>query len=442
MKGDLLFPILATRRPRSMSCKIEKSTLDGQITCPPNKSYTHRALFLATLADGKSTIKNVLYSNDTISTINACKNFGAEISENDNTVTVKGIKEFKAPNTKINAANSGTTIRIAAAIAGLLEGKTVLSGDQSLRQRPMQPLLDALEKIGAKCSSTKGRPPITVAGKIKGGEITIPGNISSQFISALMIVAPKTENGIVLNIKGDLVSKPYIDATTATMEKFNGKIKALTQYKKYKIPPQNYKATTLTIPSDFSSLALLLSACVLLGDSLLIKIQASDLPQGDKKIISILEKMGVKVTIKNDYVTVKSPEKLKGGEFDLHDTPDLLPPIAILSLKSSKPIEIFNVKHARFKETDRISIIARELTKLGINVVEKEDGLVLHPTENPKVAQLNSENDHRLFMAFCIAAMFVGDCKVSHPDSVKVSYPNFISDMNNVGGKIKLLEGL
>ena len=426
-----------------MSCEIEKTTIYGKIKCPSNKSYTHRALLLSTLVDGKSIIKNVLYSNDTRASIKACQSFGAQVQEAGTNITVKGLKEFKNPNGIIDAENSGTTIRIAAAISSLLEGKTVLSGDKSLRERPMQPLLDALESIGAKCSSKDGKPPITVTGKVKGGEITIPGNISSQFISALMIIGPKTENGIDLNIDGDLVSKPYLDATITTMKKFSAIVETVTPYKKYKIEPQKYKPTTVTIPSDFSSLALLLSASVLLGDGLTIEMTMGDLPQGDEKIIDILEILGVVVTLRKNTISVKSPELLDGGKFDLHDTPDLLPPLAILALKTSKPIELYNVKHARFKETDRIAILARELKKLGIKVKEKDDGLVLDAPIKPKGAHLNSENDHRLFMAFCIAGMFVGDCTVSNPESVDISYPNFISDMNKVGGKIKSpIEGL
>src|SRR3990172_3017706 len=334
-----------------MSCKIEKTKLYGKIVCPPNKSYTHRAIMLASLAGGKSIIKNVLRASDTNATIEACKRFGAQIKETGDSLTIKGIKEFKNQNTVIDAKNSGTTIRIAAAIASLSAGKTVLSGDESLRKRPMQPLLDALESIGAKCSSTDGKPPITVSGTVKGGEVNIPGNISSQFVTALMIIAPMTEKGLVLNIKEDLVSKPYLDATINIMEKFSAKVNTITPYKKYQIVPQDYKPTEVTIPTDFSSLALLLSAAVLLGDKVTCEMMKGDLPQGDEK--------------------------------------------------------------------------------------EKEDGLILEAPDTPKGAELNSENDHRLFMAFCIAGMFVGDCTVTNPESVAISYPNFISDMNKVGGKIK-----
>ena len=421
-----------------MNCKVEKSNIDGKIACPSNKSYTHRAIFMASLADGKSMIKNILKSGDTIATINACKNFGVEIKEEENNLIVDSPNELKLQGDIINAENSGTTIRIAAAISTLADTKIVLSGDQSLNKRPMQPLLKALESLGAKCSSSNGTPPISILGKIKGGKVKIPGDISSQFISALMIVAPKLENGMLLNIQGELVSKPYVDATIMAMKKFNVNVEAEIPYKKYIIHPQNYKSTTFAVPSDFSSLALLLSASVLLGENLSIEMTMGDMPQADEAIIDILEKMGVVVTLDKNVIKIKSPKKLDGGKFDLNDSPDLVPAVAILALKASKPIEILNVKHVRYKETDRIAILARELAKLGIKVVEKKDGLVLKNSKNLVGADLNSENDHRLFMAFCIAGMYVGNCSVSHPESVKISYPDFIQEMKRIGCKISL----
>ena len=420
-----------------MNCRVEKTKISGTLVCPPNKSYTHRAIFLASLTDGKSIIKNVLYSRDTNATISACKSFGATITQNDSSLTVTGIKKIES-SSEIDASNSGTTIRIASAIAALAEGKTVLSGDESLRQRPMQPILDALESIGARCSSANGKPPLSITGKIIGGKVTIPGNISSQFVSALMIIGPLTEKGLVLDIEGDLVSKPYLDVTIASMKKFDVAVKTTKPYKSYVISPQKYKPTTFTVPSDFSSLSILLSAAILLGDNITIKTAAEDLPQADKAIFDIVKSLGVKINFDKESLTVKSQELLKGGKFDLNNSPDLLPPLAILSLKSSKPIHIFNVKHARYKETDRIAILARELKKLGVKVEEKEDGLILESPDKLQIADLNSENDHRLFMAFCIAGMYVGNCTVSDPQSIDVSYPNFISDLKGVGGKIEL----
>ena len=418
-----------------MKCKIEKARLEGNIICPPNKSYTHRAIFLASLAKGKSQIRNVLLSRDTIATINACKTFGAIIKEDGASLTIEGSGDLRLQSNEIDASNSGTTIRISAAIASLLDTKTTLTGDSSLRKRPMQILLDALEDLGAECTSTDGTPPITVKGKIHGGEVSISGSVSSQFISALMIASPKTEKGVKLNIEGNLVSKPYLDATISTMKRFGVSVDTIDPYKKYSISKQQYKPTDFTVPSDFSSMALLLSAAILIGNKMTISASVGDLPQGDREMISHLEKLGARVNL-DDLITVKAPPSLNGGRFDLSNTPDLLPALAILALKTSKPIEIYNVKHARFKETDRIAILARELAKLGIKVQEKEDGLILGAPDIPRGADLDSSNDHRLFMAFCIAGMFVGNCTVSDPQSVDVSYPTFIQDMNMIGAKI------
>ena len=421
-----------------MKCKIEKSKISGQIVCPSNKSYSHRAIFLASLAGNNSKVENALNSADITATIEACKKFGAEIEIQNSAIIIKKPINLGINVPEINTENSGTTIRIASGVASLFSNEIILTGDESLKKRPMQPLLDALESIGAQCKSTDGKPPIKIRGKIKGGDVTIPGNLSSQFVSALLICAPLTEKGINLKIEGNLVSKPYLDATIATMRKFGVTVQTLIPYKRYNITPQIYKDTSFIVPIDFSSLALLLSASVLNGVDVKIKGDIGTLPQGDEVFLDILEQLGVTVTINDDEIKIKSPEKLNGGKFDLSNSPDLLPPLAILSLNTSNPIEITNVKHARLKETDRIAIVSREMVKLGIKVQEKEDGLILESTENPKSAELNSENDHRLFMAFCIAGMYVGDCTVSDPESVNVSYPNFIEEMNNLGARIKV----
>ena len=422
-----------------MNCKVEKSKISGEINCPSNKSYTHRGIFLASLAGNNSKVENVLLSADTKATIEACRKFGAIIEIDNSTIVVKKSIKIGTKVPEINTENSGTTIRIAIGIASLFSEKITLTGDSSIQKRPMQPLLDALSSMGAKCSSKDGKPPVTIEGSVSGGEIKIPGNLSSQFISSLLISAPLTQNGINLSIEGDLVSKPYLDATIATMRKFGVTVQTLIPYKKYNISPQIYKNTTFTVPIDFSSLALLLSFTVLNGNNVIIKGSMGNLPQGDEAFIDFLEQLGVSVNINDDEIKVKSPDTLKGGVFDLRNSPDLLPPLAILSLISSEPIEIVNVKHARLKETDRIAILSRELPKIGINVEEKEDGLILESSGNLKSAELNSENDHRLFMAFCIAGTYIGDCVVTDPKSVEVSYPSFIQEMNRLGAKIEVI---
>ena len=422
-----------------MNCKIEKSKLNGRIICPANKSYTHRAIFLAALSDGKSIVKKILRSNDTIATISACRGFGVEVEEIGNNVTINNTIDSTVQNSIINAENSGTTIRIAIAIAALSGGNTKLNGDDSLKKRPMKPILDALETMGVETESNDGKPPIQIRGKIKGKEIFIDGNISSQFISALLIIAPRLPDGLIINVEGELVSKPYVVLTIAIMKKFGVNVEIEKEYKRYKVTHQIYHPTTFTIPSDFSNLALLLAANILLGDTLKIKISLGELPQGDEEIVDILEKLGVIVTLDSDTITTKSPDLLDGGKFDLSNTPDLLPALAILALKCKDQIEIHNVKHARYKETDRIAIICSELKKIGIIVSEKDDGMILKKGDIQNGVELDSHADHRLFMAFSIVAMFIGDCTVTDPDSASVSYPNFVSDMQNCGARISMV---
>ena len=420
-----------------MKCKVKKSTLSGTISCPPNKSYSHRAIFLASLANGKSTLSNVLLSRDTLATVNACKSFGAKIEINGSIVTVESSGQISPQTLEIDASNSGTTIRISTAISSLSDKTITLTGDSSLKKRPMQPLLDALKQLGVQCTSTDGKPPVTVRGISDGGVTHITGSISSQFISALLIAGPKMKNGITLEIDGDMVSKPYLDSTIATMKKFGVTVDTIVPYKKYNVSNQKYMPFDFIVPSDFSSMALLLSAAVLLGEDMVIDAALGDLPQGDREILAYLERLGVKINV-GEKITLVSPKLLNGGRFDLSNNPDLLPPMAILALKTSKPIEIYNVKHARFKETDRIAILAKELAKIGVIVTEKEDGLILESPKTLKSAELESADDHRLFMAFSIVGMFVGDCTVTDPDSVDVSYPTFVEDMQKIGANITI----
>ncbi|RNJ78612.1 MAG: 3-phosphoshikimate 1-carboxyvinyltransferase [Nitrosopumilus sp. H8] len=415
-----------------MECRVEKSALSGSVRCPPSKSYTHRAIFLASLA-GNSTVHNALYSADTQATVSACAKLGAAASQDERTVTV-GNPISPAGSTSIDAGNSGTTMRIAAGIAGLFPVDTSITGDESLCKRPMQILLDALEQMGARCASVDGHPPVSVRGAISGGDVVIPGNVSSQFVSSLLMCAPLAKNGMGITIRGEMVSRPYLDATISAMEKFGCAVDTVEPYKRYEVSPGAYSGCVFDVPSDASSLALLLSAAVLAGD-IEIACDLGDLPQGDAAFVGMLESMGARVKV-GDTMRVISPERLSGGTFDLGDTPDLLPPLAILALKASAPIRITNVGHARIKETDRLAIIASELAKTGITIHESDDGLVLEPAESHTGAALDSHNDHRLFMAFCIAGMYVGNCTVTDPESASVSYPGFISEMTRLGADI------
>lgn len=418
-----------------MICNVSKSTLSGIIACPPNKSYTHRAIFLASLA-GNSTVKDALLSDDTLATMQACRALGAEMRVSGSAVEVKTPINLDSEPAPIDAKNSGTTIRIAAALAALCPGEAKLTGDSSLQKRPMQPLLDALDGMGARCSSQGGTPPLAVRGVARGGDVSIQGGVSSQFISALLLCAPLTERGIALNIQGGLVSRPYVDLTLAAMRAFGADVAEEKPYERYAVKPRPYKPSKFAVPADSSSMALLLSGAVLAGGTVGVRGNFTDTLQADAKFLDMLTDLGVSVSINKGTITPSTGGNLTGGSFDLRDTPDLLPPLAVLSLRCTKPLEITNVAHARLKETDRVAILSRELAKLGLDVRERNDGMLISPPSQLRGADLDSGGDHRLFMAFCMAGMHVGGCTVSDPGSVGVSYPGFVAEMARLGAKI------
>ncbi|HEY1211381.1 MAG TPA: 3-phosphoshikimate 1-carboxyvinyltransferase [Nitrososphaera sp.] len=425
-----------------VSIVVEKSKLNGIIRCPSSKSYSHRAIAIASLACGMSTITNILLARDTLATLTACSALGAKIKYEGTLIKVRGTSSLHPPENILNADNSGTTMRLVTAISGLVKnGYTILTGDQSLRKRPMQPMLDALGQLGVHAYSTRqnGMPPLIVkGGGIKGGSTVIDGSISSQFISGLLIASTCADSKILIKVKGDLVSKPYIDATLAAMSRFGVTIDHSPNMREFYTQNVGYHTTKFDIPGDFSTAALLLAAGALVGDKLKVRGLSFTLPQGDSGIISILRNMGclVKVDEENGEVTVEGSEVLEGGSFDLSDTPDLLPVISILALKTKNPVVITGVAHARLKETDRISNIAKELVKLGARVKEFRDGLKIASPSRIRNASLEAYNDHRLFMAFAIASMLTKKSMVAGAEAVDVSFPNFLAEMKDLGARI------
>jgi 3-phosphoshikimate 1-carboxyvinyltransferase len=425
-----------------VSILVRKSKVHGSVRCPSSKSYTHRALAIASLAERHSTITNALLARDTLATLGGCRALGAKISHEGATIQMKGTHSFDPPENVINAENSGTTIRIMTAMSALARcGCTILTGDESLRKRPMQPILDALSQLGVEAYSARsnGTPPLIIkGGGIKGGVAIIDGSISSQFISGLLIAGIYADTEITLRIRGGLVSKPYVSATMATMRSFGVAINHSPDMLEYQIEGAEYRGARFDVPSDFSTAALLLCAGVLVGEKLKVKGLNFNLPQGDSQIVTIMRQMGCE--IKEDKakgeVTVQGTKILEGGDFNLADTPDLLPVVSILALKARNKVTISGVAHARVKETDRVANIAQELVKFGARIKEFHDGLSITAPGVLKNASLEAYNDHRLFMAFTIAAMLTEKSIVAGAESVDVSYPNFMADMKTLGARI------
>ena len=421
---------------------VRKSILSGLIDCPPSKSYTHRAIVVSSLAEGKSLITNPLRSRDTNATLLACKMLGVDINDRPNQIMISGRKGFEPPNDIINVENSGTTLRFLTPMSALVKkGYTVITGDKSIRRRPMNPMIQALGKVGVECYSTRlnGFAPILVkGGGIRGGTTTLSGAISSQFLSGLLISGIYAKSDLEIEIEGRQVSRPYIDSTIAIMKEFGISIKS-SEYSFFSIKEGRYKSTSFNVPGDFSAAALLLSAGAMLADELIVSGLDFSLPQGDSRIVEFLERLGARIRkdVGRGRVCISRCESFEGGEFDLSDTPDLLPAISILSLKSRKPIKVIGISHARFKETDRPGIIASELSKLGLEIKMKNDELLLNKTGELKRACLDAHDDHRLFMSFVIAAMLTDGSVIRGADSVDVSYPKFLVELKKIGGNIE-----
>ncbi|HZE77106.1 MAG TPA: 3-phosphoshikimate 1-carboxyvinyltransferase [Nitrososphaeraceae archaeon] len=438
-----------------VSVIVKKSKIRGCIRCPSSKSYTHRAIAIASISEAnnqdgsdvnRSIIKNALLSRDTLATLSACKALGAQITHDNLDIWIRGSRKFAAPEDIINVENSGTTLRLITVLSSLVkDGYTVLTGDESLRKRPMQPLLNALEQLGVECYSSKlnGTAPIIIkGGGIRGGTATIDGSLSSQFISALLISGVYADSDVNIKVKGHQVSKPYIESTLSAMKAFGVEIEHSPNLLEYHIAKNNeYIPSIFDVPSDLSTAALIICACVLSGERLIIRGLNFILPQADYRIIDIVRKMGGQIIIDESKgeAAIYGSKDLIGGEFDLSDTPDLLPVVSILALKAAGQVKISGLSHVRLKETDRVEKIAFELRKLGAHIMESNDELLISAPKVLKNAVLEAYNDHRLFMAFTIASLLTDNSVVAGAESVDVSYPNFIQDMKNIGANIEAM---
>ncbi|MDI6644845.1 MAG: 3-phosphoshikimate 1-carboxyvinyltransferase [Methanobacteriaceae archaeon] len=409
----------------------------GVIKAPPSKSYTHRAVIIASLAEGTSILRDPLYSEDTNASIAACRCFGTDIETFDKYCKVEGTSgKLKTPEDVINVKNSGTTLRIMTSVSALSPGTTVLTGDDSLRKRPMQDLLDALKKLKVNAYSTRnnGMPPIVINSGLSGGETCIKGNISSQFISSLLISSTYAKKPVHIKVKGDFISKPYVDMTIDVMEKFGVKVEFEWEKNMFHVDPGVYKSTDYTIEGDYSSASYLVAAAAALRSEVTIKNLFKKSKQGDKIILDIVQEMGAQVKIRDDEIKIISNGNLIGIDVDLSNSPDLLPTIAALGAVAQGKTRIFGAEHARFKETDRIHTSAVELSKLGVKVSEKDDGLIIEG--GAKGGVVNSHMDHRLVMALSIVGIKVGNIKIKNASCYEVSFPHFPQVMNKLGCRL------
>jgi len=420
-----------------MKFVVKKSNINGIIDIPGSKSHTIRSLFFATLAKGQSKILKPLISEDAISSLNTCKAFGGNINNIENGYIVDGLSgNPKLPDNIIDVGNSGTTLRIALSVASLIDGYTIFTGDEQIRNRPVGPVVEALNNLGAFSVTSKnnGKAPVIVKGVAKGGKTKLDG-VSSQFLTSLLISCPLMQNDTEIELTR-LNEVPYVDMTLWWLDKFGIKYEN-RNYKTFFIKGnQSYKCFNETISADFSSATFFIVLAAISGGK--IKITNLDVtdPQGDKEVLKIVESMGAKIIYEKDGITIEGGD-LKGIEIDMNAIPDALPALAVAGCFADGETKLLNVPQARLKETDRIRVMFEELTKMGADITELEDGLIIRKSKL-KSTNVYGHKDHRIVMALAIAGLCLnGKTVIDTAEAASVTFPTFSDLIKKCGGKMQ-----
>ena len=403
--------------------------LDGTVSPPPSKSHTHRAFFLASMANGTSRVSNALMSADTKATLSACKAMGATVVDDEDVKVISG-GNLHSPGF-VDAENSGTTMRIFAGICSMFDRESTITGDDSLRKRPMGPLLTALEQTGTVCTSNDGLPPVTIKGPNLGGHVSIDGGVSSQFITSLLMVSPMLENDSEVTVVNSMISAPYLDVTVHMMHLFgadaerNGnvfKVRGGTGYK-----PYDYM-----VPADFSSAAFPLVAGALGGRVTVTGMDLED-PQGDKAIVDILRKAGADVAVHGTEITV-SKSRISGCEIDMGNVPDLFPIVAVLLSTAKGDSRLYGAPQLKFKESNRIETVVNMINSIGGDAEATDDGCIIHGRPRLKGGAIIHKRDHRIMMSAAIASIVCdGPVTMDDIECCAVSYPGFPEKMAAIG---------
>ncbi|MCU4717261.1 3-phosphoshikimate 1-carboxyvinyltransferase [Halapricum hydrolyticum] len=425
-----------------MDADITKSTVSGTVQAPPSKSYTHRAILAAGYAGG-ATVRDPLVSADTKATMRAVEGYGGSVERHDDHLDVTGFDgRPEVPDDVIDCANSGTTMRLVTATAALGDGLTVLTGDDSLRSRPQGPLLDAIDQLDGRAESTRGngQAPLVVGGPIDGGRVSIPGDVSSQYVTALLMAGAVTEGGIEIDLKTELKSAPYVDITIEVLEAFG--VDAEQTADGFAVAGgQSYDPVDgeYTVPGDFSSISYLLAMGALAAPDGLTVTGAHPSAQGDSAIVDVLQRMGADLTWDREAGEIHvSQSDLSGVEVSVADTPDLLPTIAVLGAVADGTTTIVDCEHVRYKETDRVAAMSEALTAMGASVEEEHDTLTIHGGDSDlDGTTVDGRADHRIIMSLSVAGLVAdGTTTVEGIEHVDVSFPNFFDELETLGAEV------
>ncbi len=409
--------------------------VNGVVNIPGSKSISNRALLLATLAKGKTTLTNLLDSDDIRYMLASLKQLGVEyqLSENNTVCELEGLgKPLSAQQAQtLFLGNAGTAMRPLCAALTLGSGEFTLTGEPRMEERPIGDLVDSLRQLGANITYLKndGFPPLTInADGLNGGEVEIAGDLSSQFLTALLMVAPLTKDTVNINIKGELVSKPYIDITIALMAQFGVEV-INHDYRRFEIQTgQQYVSPgKVLVEGDASSASYFLAAGAIQGGEVKVTGVGKLSIQGDVKFADVLEKMGADIEWGDDYIIARQA-KLTAVDLDMNHIPDAAMTIATAALFAEGTTRITNIYNWRIKETDRLSAMATELRKVGATVEEGHDFIAVTPPAELNTAAIDTYNDHR--MAMCFSMLAFADCgiTINDPDCTSKTFPTYFAE--------------
>ena len=418
-----------------MKALISKSEITGKVIAPPSKSYTIRGLMCAALAEGESEILHPLNSDDTQAALDVLSKVGIHVNQKEDSWQVTG-GDFHKPNTDLFCGESAATLRFMTAICSLIPGKSRLTAGPSLSQRPIKPLVQALRQLGVNCRCHGEVAPVTIQGdRLKGGVTELPGNVSSQFVSALLFIAPFADEGMTIRLTTPLESKSYVMMTLDCLENFWITVGFSEELDRFEVLRQIYKPANYKVEGDWSSASYLLALGAVCGEVAVENLNPESL-QGDRVILEFLKNMGASVTVNKNSVTVRR-SRLNGIKADLSNCIDLLPTMAVLAAAADGVSELSGIERARLKESNRVLALKEGLDRIGIKVKEERNKLTITGSE-PKGSVIDSKGDHRIAMAFSILGSLAGGTIINNAECVSKTYPEFWNELKSIGGEVKI----
>ncbi len=404
--------------------------IDAVIEVPGSKSLTQRALIAAALADGTSTLRGPLESEDTSYSSGALMQLGA-VMEKAKDWRIHGMAGRVGPSQEpIFLGNNGTATRFLTSVVALGSSTYMIDGDARMHERPIGPLISALQGWGVRIRSLRGTgcPPLEIeAGGLQGGETVLPEGKSSQYLSSLLLVAPYAAKPSVLRVEGEVLSKPYVAMTLAVMADFGIHVDFAKDYSRFSIPQGCYVARDYPIEGDASNASYFWAAAAVTGG----RVTVSNVPvpslQGDAMLVPLLGRMGCEVSIRDGGITLQGGRRLEGIRVDMGDMPDVVPTLAVAAAFAHGDTVIENIAHLRIKECDRLSAVVTELRKLGVQVEEKADAMIIHGTggEGLHGADIDTYEDHRMAMSMAVCGLRIPGVRIKGEGCVSKSFPGF-----------------